>query len=122
MLCLSGLRARQGLKGTVSHDKLRRLPACLPSKAAPACSACLDYVPDRYFKGTVSQDELRRLPACLPSKAGRAYTAFLFYLLENRQEFKASETQDKLRRLPAWPRKLGTSEFGTVTVTKNRIV
>jgi hypothetical protein len=76
MLCLSGLRARQGLKDIVSQDKLRRLPACLPSKA------------------------------------GRAYTAFLFYLSENSQEFKSSVSQDKLRRL-----KLGTNEYGTVTVT-----
>jgi hypothetical protein len=79
MLCLSGLRARQELKGTVSQDKLCRLPDYMPSKAARACSACLDNVPDRGLKRTVSQDKLRRLPACLPNKAAPACSDCLDY-------------------------------------------
>jgi hypothetical protein len=48
---LYGIISSQSLNNILRRQTSQASRPCLPSKAAPACSACLDYVPERDIMG-----------------------------------------------------------------------
>jgi hypothetical protein len=64
---LYGIISSQSLNNILRRQTSQASHACLPSKAAPACFACLYYVPDRDLKRRCLKINCAGFP-CLPAK------------------------------------------------------
>jgi hypothetical protein len=74
---LYGIISSQSLNNILRRQTSQASRPCLPTKAAPACSACLNYVPDRDLKGLCHKINFAGFPpACQVRQRRHALLVF----------------------------------------------